>query len=82
MGLIQYYLITCQPVNQAICIFIIVPILFCNLVSIKCIFVLFFFSYYSLIAFHIIVDKRVSWFILVEINCVYVYTVDLCAINI
>ena len=26
MGLIQYYQITCQPVNQAICIFIIVPI--------------------------------------------------------
>ena len=39
MGLIQiYYQITCQPVNQAICIFIIVAInLYCNLVSIKCI---------------------------------------------
>ena len=40
MGLIQYYQITCQPVNQAICIFIIVPIVFCNFVSIKCIIVL------------------------------------------
>ena len=37
MGLIQYYQITCQIVNQAICIFIIMPIVFCNLVSIKCI---------------------------------------------
>ena len=26
MGLIQYYQITCQLINQAICIFIIVPI--------------------------------------------------------
>ena len=41
MGLIQYYQITCQPVNKAIYIFIIMPILFCNLVSIKCIIVLF-----------------------------------------
>ena len=40
MGLIQYYQITHQPVNKAICIFIIVPIVFCNLVSIKCIIVL------------------------------------------
>ena len=39
MGLIQYYQITCQPVNQAIIIFIIVPIV-CNLVSIKYIIVL------------------------------------------
>ena len=28
MGLIQYYQIICQPVNQAICIFIIVPIVY------------------------------------------------------
>ena len=28
------------PVNQAICIFIIMPIVFCNLVSIKCIIIL------------------------------------------
>ena len=35
MGLIQYYQISCQPVNQAICIFIFMPIVFCNLVSIK-----------------------------------------------
>ena len=41
MGLIQYYQITCQHVNQAICIFIIMPIVFCNLVSRKCIIVLF-----------------------------------------
>ena len=35
--LIQYYHITRKPVNQAICIFITVPILFfCSLVSIKC----------------------------------------------
>ena len=40
MGLIQYYQITCQPVNQAITIFIVVPMVFCNLVSIKCIIVL------------------------------------------
>ena len=32
-----------RPVNQAICIFIIVPIVFCNLVSIKCIIVLLIF---------------------------------------
>ena len=30
-------LITCLPVNHDICIFIIMPIVFCNLVSIKCI---------------------------------------------
>ena len=42
MGLIQYYQITCQPVNQAIRIFIIITIVFCNLVSIKCIIVLLF----------------------------------------
>ena len=36
MGLIQHYQITCKPVNQAICIFIIVPVVFCNHVSIKC----------------------------------------------
>ena len=35
MGLIQYYHITCKPVNQAICIFISEPMVFCNLVSIK-----------------------------------------------
>ena len=40
MGLIQYHQITYQPVNQAICIFITVQIVFCNLVSIKCIIVL------------------------------------------
>ena len=40
MGLIQYYQITCQHFNQAICIFIIMPIIFSNLVSIKCIIVL------------------------------------------
>ena len=40
MGLIQYYQITWQPVNQAICIFIIMPIVFSNLVSIKYIIVL------------------------------------------
>ena len=28
MGLIRYYQITCQPVNQAICIFIIVQLYF------------------------------------------------------
>ena len=28
MGLIQYYQITCKPVNQAICIFIAVPIVY------------------------------------------------------
>ena len=37
MGLIQYYQITCKPVNQAICIVFIIPIVFCNLISIKCI---------------------------------------------
>ena len=36
--------ITCQPVNQAICIFITVPIVFCNLVSIKCIMYLLLVS--------------------------------------
>ena len=41
MSLIQYYQITCQPVNQAFCIFIIVPIVLCNLVSIKCIIIVF-----------------------------------------
>ena len=40
MGLIQYYQITCQPVNQAICIFIILPIVFCNHVSIKYIIII------------------------------------------
>ena len=44
MGFIRYYQITCQPVNQAICSFITVPIVFCNLVSIKCI-VLYYFYY-------------------------------------
>ena len=40
MGLIQYYQITCQPVNKAIfCITIIMPIEFCHLVSKKCIIV-------------------------------------------
>ena len=39
MGLILYYQITCQPVNQAISIFIVVPMVFCNLVSIKYIIV-------------------------------------------
>ena len=28
MGLIQYYHITCKPDNQAICIFIAVPIVY------------------------------------------------------
>ena len=42
MGLIQYYNITCKPFNQAICIFIFVPIEFSNLVSIKCTIVLSF----------------------------------------
>ena len=42
MGMIQYYQITCQPINQAICIFITLPIVFCNLVSIKCIIVLLY----------------------------------------
>ena len=28
MGLIQYYHITCKPVNRAICIFITVPIVY------------------------------------------------------
>ena len=40
MGLIQYYQITSQPVNQAICIFIIMPIVFCNLVSMKIIIII------------------------------------------
>ena len=40
MALIQYYQTTCEPVNQAICIFIIMPIVICNLVSIKCIIAL------------------------------------------
>ena len=35
INLIQYHQISCQPVNQAICIFITIPIVFCNLVSIK-----------------------------------------------
>ena len=39
-GVIQYYQITCQPVNQAIFIFIIMPIVFCNLVYIKIIIVI------------------------------------------
>ena len=39
MGLIQYYLITWQPVNQASCIFISMPIVFCNLVTIKLIII-------------------------------------------
>ena len=40
LPLIQCYQITSRPVNQAICICIIMPIVFCNLVSIKCIIVL------------------------------------------
>ena len=36
-GLDSIYQITSQPVNHAICIFIIMPIASCNLVSIKCI---------------------------------------------
>ena len=48
MGLIQYYHITCKPVNQAIYIFITVPIVFfCNLVSIKCIIALLLLYYTS-----------------------------------
>ena len=43
MGLIQYYQITCQSVNQAIYIFIIMTIVFCILVSIKCIIVLYMY---------------------------------------
>ena len=39
MGLIQYYQITSQPFNQLICFFIIMSIVFCKLVSIKCIIV-------------------------------------------
>ena len=39
MGLIQYYQITSQPVNHNIRIFVIMLIVFCNLVSIKCIIV-------------------------------------------
>ena len=44
MGLIQYYQITCQPVNQAVHIFIIMPIVFCNLVSIKNINIIIIFN--------------------------------------
>ena len=53
-GLIQYYQITCQPVNQAICIFITVPIVLCNLVSIKCIIVLLYLCrrFLTLVQFH------------------------------
>ena len=42
MGSIQYYQVTWQPVNQAICIFIIMTIVFCNVVSIKYIIVLLY----------------------------------------
>ena len=40
MGMIKYYQITSQPVNQAICIFIIIEILFCNPVSITIIIII------------------------------------------
>ena len=43
-GLDQCYQITCQPVNRAICIFIIMPIVFCNVVSIKCFIVLLYYN--------------------------------------
>ena len=45
MGLIQYYQTTSQPVNQAICIFITVPTVFCNLVAIKCINIIIIIIY-------------------------------------
>ena len=45
-GLDSVYQITCQPVNQAICIFITVPIVFfCNLVSIKYIIIIIVIFY-------------------------------------
>ena len=45
-GLIQYYQITCQPVNQATCIFIIRPIVFGNLISIKILIIYYYFYFH------------------------------------
>ena len=43
MGLIKYYQITSRLVNQAICIFISMPIIFCKLVSVKCVIALLYY---------------------------------------
>ena len=46
MGMIQYYHITCKPVNQAICIFYhCANCIFCNLVWIKCISIIVLLYY-------------------------------------
>ena len=62
MGLIQYYQGTCQPVNQAICIFILCQ-LYCNLVSIKCIIVLLYNYKYEAD-----VEKANSWWCMIAEN--------------
>ena len=59
----QYFQITCQPVNQAICIFIIVPTVLCNLVSIKCIIVS---------AFLIICNRIYSFYLMIWIGIIII----------
>ena len=43
------YQITSQPLNQAICIFIIMTIVFCDLVSIKISIIIIIIVHYSLV---------------------------------
>ena len=65
MGLIQYYQITCQPVNQAICIFIIVPIVFFNLVSIKSFIILLLHHLHANILFNETIEIFVLKYLLI-----------------